>query len=294
MKRIRKIIFNVIAVIMICATCFGLTACEDIKTLRVTLNVYSADDGNVVEKTLDIDLYRHLAPDTVDHIIDECVNKNYYDNAIFYKTSAESNNGILMGDIFYDSENEKFINKSPLVPAVDGEFENGTTKGSNLKVEEGSIALWRSWGSSGDYKTNAFYETGRATWLMPTSTFTNYDGYFCVFGQMDIEDEAWTAIRSLFVEAYNEDGENPVGYEEYVVYYTGTYDATKANENFGLEFNCLSKEDFDDLDLDEEDYFTAEYNKGLVCYNKQTIQIPFVEIGAQRTLGVSIKSVKLI
>jgi hypothetical protein len=57
-------------------------------------------------------------------------------------------------------------------------------------------------------------------------------------------------------------------YEEYVLYYTGEYDASKSNENNGLTAHVVDSESFD-----EKDYFEAKGNQ-LVCYNKQTIKVP--------------------
>ena len=60
-------------------------------------------------------------------------------------------------------------------------------------------------------------------------------------------------------------------YTEYVVYYTGTYDTTKADDNYGLTFNAVKKADFDS----DTTVFKAE-GEQLTSYNKKTIRVPNV------------------
>ena len=68
MKRFSKILVNILAAIMVVVSCSFLVACEDIKVLEVKVNVYNTTDKVMEEKTLTVDLYRHLAPTTVDTI----------------------------------------------------------------------------------------------------------------------------------------------------------------------------------------------------------------------------------
>lgn len=289
MKRFTKILFNILAAVMLCGVCFGLTACEDIKELEITVSVYSADDEAVVDKKLKIDLYRHLAPDTVDHIINDCVNKNYYDNAVFYKFSESNTSQIMMGDLLYVGGE---IVNNKVAPAVNGEFSYNNTVGSNLLNKEGSVSLWRTWTAQDDtYSTNGSYNTGRGTWFMPTSTISGYDGYFCVFAQIDLDDEdnneTWNDIKNLF--------DNADDYESYVIYYTGEYDAAKtAEENYGLDFHCVSLDEFDEMSDDAKgDIFEAEGGQ-YVEYNQKTVMVPFVKVNNTRVLAASVKSIKLV
>ncbi len=279
MKRLKRIIFNLLALVLIVTMCLGLTACEDIKRLEVTVMVYSDESGKVEEKKLTVDLYRHLAPETVDHIIDKCVDKNYYDNAIFYQ--GGETNAIMMGDTVYSQTDEGYsFSQKVSAPLLDGigktEFEYGGTKGSNLKVKEGSIALYRTWAENSDYATNAYYGTGRATWLMPTSAISKYDGYLCVFAQIDLEDETnsetWNAIKKLFTDSK---------YVEYTVYYTGEYD--------DLSYNCVEKSEYEAPD----NLFTPEGDQ-LVAYKKQNIKVPFIQKDNDSKLAAYVKSVELI
>ncbi|MBE7086737.1 MAG: hypothetical protein E7369_00370 [Clostridiales bacterium] len=277
MKRFKKILVNVIAVLVALTACLGLTACEDIKKLEVTVSVYDADETAIVDKTLTVDLYRHLAPTTVDHIINELVNKDYYNNAIFYQDASYTSQ-IMMGDLVY-SDGE--IVKNAEAPKVQkAEFTNGGTIGSNLKAKKGSIGLWRTWSAgNGTYKTNADLKTGSGTWFIPESTMTSYDDWFCIFAQIDLENETnsevFTAISTLF--------DNTESYENYVVYYTGEYD--------NLTYHCVSQEDFNEY-VDEDDVFVAEDGE-YVCYNKRTIRVPFVTVNNAKQLAASIKSVKV-
>jgi cyclophilin family peptidyl-prolyl cis-trans isomerase len=276
---------------MVLGACLGLTACEDIKKLEITVSVYDADESAVVDKTLTVDLYRHLAPETVDHIINECVNKGYYNDAIFYKFADTQTNPVMMGDLLYKDGAVK-QNDSVQVPTVKkGEFTNGGTIGSNLLHKEGSVSLWRTWmAQDGSYNTNGSVKTGRGTWMMPTSSIIGYDDWFCVFAQINLEDQTnsdtWNAIKSIFSDSEN--------YDEYVIYYTGEYDANGSLlNNHGLIFNCVEETAFEELELEEGDYFSAEGGE-FVCYNKTTVKIPFVTVNNTVQLGAKIKSVKLI
>ncbi len=276
MKRFTKILFNIIAIVMLVTTCIGLTACtEDIKQLEVTVSVYSTDDEAMVEKTLKVDLYRHLAPETVDHIIKNCVNKNYYDNAFFYKFD-DSTTRIMMGDYVY--ENDAIV-KNDELPTVKGEFKQNGVVGSNLLNKQGSICLWRDWTKNDNtYTTNGAFNTGKGTWCMPTESMSDYNDYFCVFAQIDLDDETnsetWNAIKNVFT--------NTDYYEKYTVYYTGEYES--------LEFHC---EKTADLDLKDGDYFVAEGDE-YVSYDKRDIRVPFVEVGGSKVLAAYIKGIKLI
>ncbi len=283
MKRFKKILFSLLAVVMVLGACLSFTACEDIKRLEVTVSVYDADENAMVDKTLTVDLYRHLAPTTVDHIIKNCVENDYYDNAILYLY----NDDVMMGDIIYNSSADAFIKKSPLAPTVKGEFEYGGTTGSNLKVKEGSLALWRTYSMNDSMITNAGFDTGRATWYMPTNTLASLDGYITVFGQFDKTSEAWVAIKDIL-------NNSSLGVE-YTVYYTekdGGYDANKADYN--LDFHCVKTAELDD-EFGEDDYFIPEENSSeLKEFEKRTIKIPYATIGSDNVqLALKVKSVKL-
>ena len=150
-----------------------------------------------------------------------------------------------------------------------GEFEYNGTTGSNLTVSKGSIVLWRSYyATDNNFKTSDNAQnSGRATWFIPTSSNSGYDGYFCVFAQFDTEDTANAKALSVLDEIFS----NGSYYTEYVVYYTGTYDTTKVDDNYGLTFNAVKKADFDS----DTTVFKAE-GEQLISYNKKTIRVPNV------------------
>ncbi len=276
MKRLTKIFVNFIAVLLMCTACFGMMGCaEDITTLKVNVQVYNYTENETEEVTLKVDLYGHLAPKTVNKII-ETVKSGYYNNAIFYKMG--SNTQIMLGDIIED-DGEVSVSKYAITP-TDGEFEKNGVKGSNLLNQKGAIGLWRSWYESDSYSTSDdAMNSGKATWYLPTTSMTSYDNWFCVFAMLDLEDEETANGLDLIINAFDEDG-----YEEYVLYYTGEYDESKPYQNHGLTAHCEKSELFD-----ETDYFKAEGNQ-LVCYNKQTIKVPTYEgeISA-KVVSISIK-----
>ncbi|MBQ8197387.1 MAG: peptidylprolyl isomerase [Clostridia bacterium] len=270
MKRLWKIFVSVIAVIMATVACFSFTACtgEDIVQVEVKVQLYNSTEGEFYtdeEVTLTVDLYRHLAPKTCGAIINY-INEGYYNDTFFYKVDGQTSQ-IMVGDYkMVDGE----IELNAIKPTLDkAEFTYGGVKGSNLTNVKGAIGLWRSYfaNDSSTYKTtsNAMY-SGRATWYMPVTEIPSYDGYFCIFAQIDLENAnnvtALNAIDGLL--------SNSNHYDEYVVYYTGTYDATQVNNDYGLTAHIVSADEFNEND---PDIFVAE-GQQLVSYNKRTIRVP--------------------
>lgn len=290
MKRIKKVFINLVAVMLALFACFNFTACEDIKKLELNIQVYDyADNGSMQDYTLSIDLYRHLAPTTVDAIV-SYVKEGHYDGTAFYKFKNSSySSQIMLGDLI--AGDNSIVKENTVKPELPkGEFEKGGTTGSNLVNAKGSVGLWRSWmKADGSYTTSSTaMKSGRSTWFIPTETISAYNGYFCVFGQYDTADEnnvdALDALTKAFATSTN--------YDEYVIYYTGTYDATKANENYGLTFNIALAEDFDSNAVENlyksED---TENKAGLVCYDYYSVYIPVTANGALAAKVVSAKIV---
>ncbi|MEG9429911.1 MAG: peptidylprolyl isomerase [Christensenellaceae bacterium] len=283
MKKLFKIAINFMAIAVMAVATFGLAACEDIKKLELSLNLYNyTDNAFYAEKDVkfSVDLYRHLAPKTVDKVL-EHVKNGYYNDAIFYEESGI----IMVGDLKIDENGNVVQNliDGKLPSEIYGEFESNGTKGSNLVNKKGSIGIWRSYyaNDTETYKTSSnARNSGRATWFIPTSEKTGYDGYFCVFAQYDTED----AANAKAIEAITAIFANADYYTEYVIYYTGEYDTEKPDKNYGLTFNAVKKADFDD----ETEVFKAE-GQQLVCFNKKTVKIPNV-VGGE--VSAKIKSVK--
>ena len=284
MRTVKKVFINLVAVIMAIFACMTLTACEDIKTVELDIQVYDyADNGSMQNYTMTVDLYRHLAPDTVDAIV-KYIEEGLYDGKAFYKLANYSTQ-IMVGDIISD---EIKMSETVKPELGKGEFERGGTTGSNLVNKKGSIGLWRSWtNADGSYTTSSTaMSSGRATWFIPTDTISAYDGYFCVFGQYDAEDDANKAVLDALTKAFTSGN-----YDEYVVYYTGEYDADKADENYGLTAHIVEKDDFDSSAV--EGLFKSENveNKaGLVCYDYYTVQIP---VNANGDVAAKIVSAKI-
>ncbi|MBQ8426765.1 MAG: peptidylprolyl isomerase [Clostridia bacterium] len=288
MKGLTKIIINALVVVLLAVSCFGLVGCKkDIKTVELTISLYDYENNEMYDEsdvTITIDLYRHLAPKTVDKMV-EYVNDGYYDGAIFYKMVGQSNQ-IMLGDL-------KLVNneivQNAIMPTIEGEFEYGGTIGSNLVNEKGSIGLWRTWTAydeeQGDYyKTNTSIDTGRATWYMPTTSITSYNKWMCVFGKLVLDNESTATAIEGIINAFSDGGE----YEEYVVYYTGEYDESKVNDNHGLEFHCVPIDEFDE---DMADLFVAEGSQ-YACYNHYTIQVPVT--GTNGSIAAKVVSAKVI
>lgn len=287
MNRLRKLIVNIVAVLMVVASCFTLTACkEDIKTVELKVSVYNYAESvaDFEEVTLTIDLYRHLAPNTVDTVI-KYIKEGYYNDAIFYK-HANHTNQIMLGDLKQDSEGN--IVQNAIKPQIKGEFEHGGTSGSNLTPKKGSIGLWRNWYAYDDsyQASNDAMHSGRSIWFMPTQTSTSslsgYSGWFCIFAQFDVNSQAYALIENAIKEHT----------EDYVVYYTGEWDESKADANYGLTYNCVPAGDFEEDDI--EDLFVADESKAhYTCYNYYTVKLPVREDASNNSIAAKVISAKV-
>ena len=280
MKKLFKLAVNFMAVALMAVCSFGLAGCEDIKKLELSLSLYNYSDSEFYAESdvkFSVDLYRHLAPKTVDAVVAH-VNAGYYDNAIFYQDTSESSL-IFVGDLKLENgELKQNLIGDKLPSEIYGEFESNGTTGSNLVSEKGSIGIWRSYyEQDGSYTTSSdARDSGRATWYLPTATKSAFNGYFCVFAKFDTADtanaKAISALTSIFA--------NSDYYTEYVIYYTGDYD--------NLQFHAMTKSDYDALE-EEPEVFEAE-GKELVCFNKKTVKIPNVVSGE---ISAKIKSIKV-
>ena len=285
MKRLNKIFTSIVAFIMLFTMCFSLTGCiEDIKRVELTIAVYDYENNKMYDQsdvTLTIDLYRHLAPNTVDAIM-SYVEDGYYNNTIFYKMQGRDSQ-LMIGDLKLNGE---VIEQNAIKPTINGEFEKGGTQGSNLVSKKGSIGLWRTWNAyDGSYTTSTSTDTGRATWYIPTETISSYDTWFCIFAQINLEDESNSQSITAITDAFGSNGY----YEEYEIYYTGDYNSEKANENYGLTFNMVEKDNF--IESNIPDLFEAE-GAEYVCYNHYTVKIPVTEAGG--AIAAKIVSAKLV
>lgn len=298
MKRFSRLFINLIAGIMLVLSCFCLVGCEDIVTLEVVVSVYDFDNEEWYDEedtTLTIDLYRHLADQTVDAVV-SYVNEGYYNDLVFYSMPySEGSKTFMVGDFRMQGLNVVQTERKPM---LDGEFEKGMTTGSNLTNVKGALGLWRTWyaqdAGANAYKASNGMDTGSATWFFPTTAISGYNGYFCIFGQIDLEDESNAKAMSAIEQALKT--KNTCS--EYVVYYTNgenyTYDNSVANN--GLTFNCMPSEDFAEKygknptveKLEENGIFVPE-NDQYVCYGNYTIRIPMTN----NLPAAKIKSVKV-
>ncbi len=276
MKRITKIFTILVAVLMLFTLSLSLTACGDIKKLELKVSVYNYSTDEMENRTLTVKLYRHLAPNTVNALLDK-VRDDFYDNTFFYKVDGYSKQ-LMFGDLkttgAADTRDHMIITENYADYIDYSEFKNGGTVGSNLLNVKGSVGLWRTWESKGSYNTNSnALNTGRATWYLPLSAISTYDDWFCVFGTIDFESEENSETVSLIEKALA-DAHN----QEYVIYYTGEYNSDDSVVNNGLTFNCMFKTLYDDKIEDDEFkdsiFETEENSSEYACYNARTVYIP--------------------
>lgn len=283
MRKTFKLLVNIVATAVLVAMCFSFSACgQKITEAKLNAVVYDYENETFLDaedSVLSIDLYGHLAPKTVEKM-SEYINEGYYNGTIVYKIDGYDQ--LMFGDLVLKDGAEKVeaseegnvtnIIQNSIKPQIKGEFELAGVTGSDLKNVKGTVGLWRSWYEVGnDYNSSGAMDTGRATWYMPCSSLSNYNDKFCVFGKIDLEDEVtsdcFTALDEIF--------DSSVNYTKYVIYFTGTYDETKPNENYGLTFNCVTKDYFDKLTETEKEEMGIFEAKGrqLECYNEYTIKV---------------------
>ncbi len=221
----KKFLISFVTVLMLVVSCFSLTACEDIKKMEIVFDVYQGAEQQKVQQTVTVDLYRHLAPKTVDHII-ETVNGNYYNGTLVYKADGYDSQ-IMVGDYLYSATDaNKFTENTREKKYVDGEFEKGGTTGSDLINDKYSVGLWRTFDANNTSYSGSnvnlpngltsVYNSGSTSLYMPTSSIGAYNGYFCVFGKIST-DESKKAFDKVVTAV-----ELSEYYTEYTVFWTGT------------------------------------------------------------------------
>lgn len=285
MKKMKRIFTSLLLIAMLVVACFSFAGCKDVREMEITVSVYNNQTDEYEEVTLTAELYGHLAKETVD-AIEGYINDGYYNDAIVYKFADSSlSKQLMIGDLKVNGE---AIVQNEIKPEIDkAEFTRGGTVGSNLKNQKGSIGLWRNWyASDNQYKTNSnALSSGRSTWYLPTTTLTEYDDWFCVFATIDFEEEGNEDALNKIINACGSSAD----FVNYVVYYTGEYDLSKPDANFGLTFHCEKEEDF--LEDEVEDMFVAE-GEQYTCFNKTTIKVP-VELTTNKP-AVRIISAKMV
>lgn len=295
MKRFIKTLCLLLTMVLSLGFVGTLTACEDIKQLEVNMSLYNTETNQQIETTLTVDLYRHLAPDTVDKII-EYAEKGYYNDTIFYKNVMYTN--IMVGD-YKVVDKELVRNQVDYTSTVNGEFiANGLKMDGEFKFTEGTIGLWRDWQATGDYKNNndEAFNSGVATMFITAENKSDYDGYFCAFGKIDtpVGSTNETAFRTL--KAITASSTHYVGF---TTYYTG--DVT-INEDGSVDYSTLTyhqmltsefNEKYDDENktIDGEVIFEAE-DLQFISYNKQSLQLP-VSVAGNKINAVYAKIVSV-
>ncbi|MBO5927500.1 MAG: hypothetical protein J6Q32_01430 [Clostridia bacterium] len=297
MKSFVKKFFSIFAVMLMAICCFSFTACADIKKIEVNFSVYNFVEEELEERTFTIKLYRHLAPKTVDSIIENVANKSYYNGVTAYILSnierEDSSEGyasqIMLGDLIFDVEKQTYVQNPISVDFVHGEFEANGVKGSDLKNIVGSVGLWRTKSVNETYTNNKSANTGKATMYMPTETLSSRNGYFCVFGTFDTSKESvsdsWDLIRtSINISEYR---------TNYVVYYTGEYNADDSVLNNGLTFNCVTETEYNQMSASEKEKIFKPEGEEYACYFPSTIRASFYEENGVKKPAVTIKSITI-
>lgn len=280
MKRLFKLLVNTLAIALCVVGVFTFTGCKDIKTVEINFSVYNFTSEKFEDKTLTVDLYRHLAPKTVDNIL-TAINDGYYENTIVYK-KADATSQVMFGDYKVNGQN---IVKNADRPLVEGEFEANGLKGSKLVNEKGVIGLYRSYTADGESYTASDNgrNSGSAVCYMPLNSISSYNGYFTLFAKYDLDN----AENSDTIQAITSAFSVTTFYEEYEVFYTV--------ENGDKKLNIVSEADFSDYYNDQDETYNGfEVYKAkesdLVSMNRCKIYVPMLK-GVNR--AVVIKNVKV-
>lgn len=283
MKRFIKALCLTLSLAMLFITVFSLAACEDLKTVEVKVSVYDITNEKMVDKTVKITLYRHLADDTVDAIT-EYLNKGYYNNLILYKNADNYTNQIMLGDLNYNNGSVyDYASSVDYVKNIVPEFNAAGVTGSDLKNVEGSIGLWRSWYAKDFYTSNSdkAFESGKSTIYMPTTDINGFNGYFTVFGKIELTDTETSEAIALIKSVLN----NSSYYTQYTIYYTGEYG--------NLAYNCMLTSEFEKQNEEfKESVFTAE-GEQFISFNSRKINVPVAEIGGVKTVCAKVVSVSV-
>ncbi len=275
MNKFKKIIITAISLLMTFICTISFVGCgKDIREVDIKVSLYDFSNSKYEDYSLDIELYGHLAPETVSQI-SKLIKSGYYNDTVFYKIQGLDDQ-IMLGDLKYDPNSEDatiqencgfYLNDEK--PTIKGEFKHGGTTGSNLKNKVGSIGLWRTWtAQDSNYDEGSTgMDTGSATWFIPTATKSAYDDYFCVFAQYDYDGENKETIDSI-----KDFFSSSLRYQDFVIYYTGEYG--------DLTFHCAKAEDFEARKDEIVDLFEAEEGSSqLVRYNHYTIRVPMTTDG---------------
>ncbi len=281
MKNFVKKLGCFLALIVAVVGCLSFVACDeaDMKTLSVQIQVVDHEEGTVETKTINIDLYGHLAPKTVNAII-KYANEGYYNNTVFYVDAQNHSNMIMLGTIKID-DNGNYVVNSPK-PQIEGEFTYGGTTGSDLKNVEGAVGLWRTWFASDNSLASNGFDTGRASMYIPMEEKSELNDYFCVFGKIDL-----ATYSTTFTKIKNALGTDNC--DTYWLYYTGEYDQTKPNDYYGLTPHIITDEEYEELTTEEKDAIFDAEGEQFVEFNKKKIRISKSLTTGER--GVYIKKV---
>lgn len=260
-KVLLKIITALVAVVML----FSLTACEKISKLEINITVYDVEADEMVEKTLTYNVHESLAPNATREI-KKLIADGYYNDAFFYSQNT-ANGDTASSLMFFGGLNrvDGVITQNTPVAIPEADFTHNGYEGSNLVNNVGYIGLWKTWNYNQDYTKGN--QNSNSTMFMPTTSLSNYNGYFCVFAKYASSDDLELLkdiIDLLDTADYT---------TEYVCYYS-------ANANGGLEkdadgnpvWNIMEADDFEIYsELNEKWIFSADSDKEESIYNQYTV-----------------------
>ncbi len=284
MKKFFKMMVCLMALVVASVCCLGLAGCKDMKKLQINLQAYNYSSKEWEDKTLTVDMYRHLAPRTVDAMV-ENINNGIYNNTAFY-TIQNYSDQFFMGDLVFKNNT---LEQNVYVPRVEkGEFTNGGVVGSDLTHLKGSISLWRTWLAGDGYSNSNGANTGRGTWSFSTTANDGYNDKFCIFAKIETVGEQYIENVQAFQAIQDRVKDTTTSRTQiYVIYYTGEYvydeniTDDSAVRNNGLTYHCVTLEDYNNMsDAELDEIFVAEGDQ-YACYNKMEVRVPIVDKNAE-------------
>lgn len=182
-------------------------ACGNREIIKMYVNVDIYEGGEFARTTtLTYDLYRHLAPKSVDAVT-SLAKSGYYNGSTFYRLS-DASGSVMFGGYRYDQNGN--LLKDAEQATLEGEFAKGGTIGSPLKADQGNLLLWRWW-NAGTELSETGYQTGSAGMLMipqvEDGTYTdaqNSSTLLAVAGTVEKQGESYKALRWVLGTASDE------------------------------------------------------------------------------------------
>ncbi len=307
----KKFITKLLVLVTAVVCCCSFAACKtteptSVATVKVT--VYKGA-GASEEVTLKFDLYKKLAPKSVEKIT-AAANSGYYDNMFFYEAATKAGSSFTgvkaFGEVKYvngkvtltgaDENGEIVVDNQDVENNryIPGEFANGGTVGSDKEAKIGSVLVWH-WGEANESGTlsqsqfNTGYENTSDFGMLMIPTVSGQfkdteNGSTTVTVAGDVQDDYKDALRlilGLTVDSESYDNYDSENMETYHIFYSLE---TAADGIKTLVKKLLTADEYEDLTQEDLDKIYNPLDKDMVIagydyskYQERTVKAPKYE-----------------